>query len=324
MLKVGCLVTLNPKSKYFGWGKNNPSDSKVVGQVVDVEDVILEIRVNWGGYVNSYTEEDLVLCKGKPLEYSLSNRINYAVELLQNLKHDERVARYAVIQSLSQFPIVDGNTACHAGLSRKQYKGSLAVVSCIHQGLAYPWFYRWLIDRSPWKECFIRRSDWSLKNGCVVVTTDAPQNLMRGALFATRIWEYSEQMKALNSIHRSVPLDLAYPILCQLRPGSDPGLAESYGGHFPFNHMPSRDALKGFVNHAPRHLSEPYKEVLCSGGSVNDTFGDGFAPVDRHWLLNELKKAAPCKTLGFGSTVRVPKPLFTKFLRGLYKELKET
>lgn len=322
MLKVGCLVTLNPKSRYFGKGEKNPSDNKVIGQVVGVENSYLWVRVNWGGYENHYSEEDLVPCKGKPLKYSLSNRINCAVKLLQGLKHEERVARYAVVQSLSQYPVVDGNTACHAGLSRPRYKGSLAVVSCIHQGLDYPWFYRWLIDRSPWKECFIRRADWSLKNGCVVVTTDAPNNLMRGALFATRIWEYPEQMKALNSIHRSVPLDLAYPILCQLRHGVDPGLSESYGGHFPFNHMPSKDTLKGFVNHAPKHLAGPYKKVLCSGSSVNTTFGED--PVDRSWLLNELKKAAPYKKAGFSTTVRVPKLLFTKFLRGLYKELKET
>lgn len=91
---------------------------------------------------------------------------------------------------------------CHAELSRISWDKPLAVVSLIDYtnikevreklGYTIP-FYRWLLNDSIYRDCFVTKSPLEAIRRGVICRTDLPSNLLLGALIATRYpWEYGK------------------------------------------------------------------------------------------------------------------------------------
>lgn len=256
----------------------------------------LNIKVLWdNGCANYYRYEDLV-CEGalkdspkpKKREHGLLGQINESVKLLNDLGGRPTAAYMGLYKH--EKPEVNSTNACHAGLNRG-IVGCRMVVSCIKQGVeSHPWFYKWLIDESPWSSAFYRRYAWSRKNKVVVVRTDVGSAFMLGALFATRIWEGHVGIKLVKELKKHLPIEFLYPICCQLKcTDGGYGVEVSRGGHFPFNHMPSGETVSNFVMGRPVAVGLPYSETGSrgDGDAVSSVFGPAGADV---WLVDSWKR----------------------------------
>ena len=92
---------------------------------------------------------------------------------------------------------------CHIGLAMQAATKPTAVVSLINYsrikeerhrvGYTIP-YYRWLLNDSIYRDCFVTKSPIEAIHKGVICHTDVPSNLLLGALIATRYpWEYAGQ-----------------------------------------------------------------------------------------------------------------------------------
>lgn len=333
-LYVGQPVRIKPGSRYDGNGPRNP-----VGAVGVVrqwrEDTLLPITVDWPIHgSNCYQPQDLevvgdvpAVAPKKPKKTvkkkkspSLTSKIGEAVKLL-NASSSIPTAKYVVIHKNLKVGI-DANTACHAGLNDESYKGADYVVSCIKHGIvACPWFYKWLIDESPWSSAFCRRYAWSRKNMAVVVRTDISSTFMFGALFATRIWEAHVGKEFMGMFRRKLPLEFLYPICCQIDMERF-AVVKTAGGHFPFSRSPEKIVVKNFVKGKVVKTADNYKDTAMRGGMVSEVFG-GQGSQD-YWLLTKFSKfPGVVEEEGrWGAKFYTSnKAVLTKFLQSVYEEV---
>ena len=102
---------------------------------------------------------------------------------------------------------------CHMGLATVSASKPVAVVSLIdyeqikedrHKvGYTIP-YYRWLLNDSIYRDCFVTKSPIEAIHKGVICNTDVPSNLLLGALIATRYpWEYAcHQFKSWCEMYR--------------------------------------------------------------------------------------------------------------------------
>src|SRR5690606_6586314 len=264
---VGQKVRIREDSPFYGDGRANPVD--VTGEVSEffTRDEF-QLVVDWeNGFSNTYSFEDLeVVTEAPPPRKKVKKstgilaQINKAVEVLQGYD-DNPTASYVVIEKGVMPERRVSNTACHNGL-RTDEPGARMVVSCIKRGIDdHPWFYKWLIDESPWSSAFYRRYAWSKKNKCVVVRTDIAANFMFGALFATRVWENPEAMEFVKSFKSKLPISFLYAISKGVTiNGREYSIYRARGGHWPFEHSPSKEVVRNFVLGTPKTLSSTYSK----------------------------------------------------------------
>lgn len=92
---------------------------------------------------------------------------------------------------------------CHMGLAIEDADKPIAVVSLIDYGkikkkrhkvgYTIP-YYRWLLNDSIYRDCFVTKSPIEAIHKGVICHTDVPSNLLLGALIATRYpWEYANR-----------------------------------------------------------------------------------------------------------------------------------
>lgn len=305
---VGQRVRIREGSQFYGWDRVNPAG--VVGEVTHFRpDAGLQLIVAWeNGFSNGYSFEDLEVATEAPKprkkvkkSSGILAQLNKAVEVLHSY-NDHPTASYVVIKKGVMPERREMNTNCHQGL-RGAGKDSILVVSDIRRGIdEHPWFYKWLIDESPWSSAFYRRYAWSRKNKVVAVRTDVAANFMFGACFATRIWEYPEQFKVLSKLRRKVELGFVYPMLLQItqydvKGKGKLGLYCAGGGHWPFAGSPSKTVVSNFYKGVPVTLEETYRKQGTCGYSVSKTFGtDG----NQEWLVEEFYKFEKAKFVETG------------------------
>lgn len=291
---VGQRVKICPESNLYGQGGANPRDEcGEVRQYRPLDGLRYPFEVLWDvGTYNSYGAKDLLpgnavaQPKPKPLKKSPRKQIMEAVKLLNDCDQDA-TAKYCILYG-GQDVKINPSMACHAGLNRAK-KGATAVVSCIKKGVdENPWFYKWLIDESPWAPAFMRRYRWSRENKVVVVRTDVSCTFMCGALYATRSWEYHIQKEFLKTFRRKFPMALLYPISCMAKSSGREWRFETSGGdHFPFHHMPSKEVVKNFMAGVVKNVEPNFQELDGKRGSVNGVFGEAGRPD--HWVLKKFK-----------------------------------
>lgn len=327
---VGQKVKVREGSRFYGRGRANLVD--VVGEVTRFRsNGWLELTVRWeDGSSNTYSFKDLEVVTEAPKptkkvkKYTgILAQISKAVEVLQGYD-DYPTASYVVIEKGVMPERRVSNTACHNGL-RTDEPGARMVVSCIKRGIDdHPWFYKWLIDESPWSSAFYRRYAWSKKNKCVVVRTDIAANFMFGALFATRVWENPEAMEFVKSFKSKLPISFLYAISKGVdMDGKEFSIRKAAGGHWPFEHSPSKEVVKNFVLGTPKTLSETYSKLgNAPYGSVSTCFGE---ESRRFWLFMafEKDKAAKKRRGSFGSvrTFFDSKKKFLEFLTKQYEKV---
>lgn len=102
---------------------------------------------------------------------------------------------------------------CHMGLAMEYADKPTAVVSLINYsrikysrhkvGYTIP-YYRWLLNDSIYRDCFVTKSPIEAIHKGVICHTDVPSNLLLGALIATRYpWEYANiQFKTWCELYR--------------------------------------------------------------------------------------------------------------------------
>src|SRR5690554_5259364 len=320
---VGQKVRIREGSRFYGVGPANPVD--VVGEVTDLNpDGLLDLSVRWeNGLSNTYSFKDLeVVTKApKPTKKvkkspGILAQISKAVEVLQGYD-DCPTASYVIVRPRKLPEHREGNTACHNGL-RTEVPGALMVVSCIKRGIDdHPWFYKWLIDESPWSSAFYRRYAWSKKNKCVAVRTDIAANFMFGALFATRVWEHPIAMEFVKSFKSKLPISFLYAISkCVTINGREYSIYRASGGHWPFEHSPSKEVVKNFVLGTPKTLSETYLKLgNAPEGSVSECFGE--SNFGNYWLFEASQRDKSAKRreiLGVTRTFFNSKKKFLEFL----------
>lgn len=333
-LYVGQRVVIREDSRYYGTRINNPKD--VVGTISEYRARMTRshvFRVNWdNGTTNLYRTEDLEVVtkapKPKPRKKGKKSpgilaQISKAVEVLHSYD-DNPTASYVIVFPKELPSRRESNTVCHNGL-RTERKGARLVVSCVKRGIdEYPWFYKWLIDESPWSSAFYRRYAWSKKNKCVAVRTDIAANFMFGALFATRVWENPEAMEFVKLFKNKLPISFLYAISKGVRRnGRQFSIDKARGGHWPFEHSPSKEVVKNFVLGTPKTLSgtyselgnAPYESVSCCFGESNDY---------KYWLFEASQKDGSVKqrkVLGTTRNFFDSKERFLKFLTKQYEEV---
>src|SRR5690554_745637 len=327
---VGQRVKIREDSRFYGEGRANPVD--VAGEVIRfIPGDWLPLVVRWeNGPSNAYSFKDLEVVTKAPKptkkvkKYTgILAQISKAVEVLQGYD-DYPTASYVVIKKGVVPEHRVSNTACHNGL-RTDEPGARLVVSCIKRGVDdYPWFYKWLIDESPWSSAFYRRYAWSKKNQCVVVRTDIAANFMFGALFATRVWENPEAMEFVKSFKSKLPISLLYAISKGVTiNGRGYSIYRARGGHWPFEHSPSKEVVKNFVLGTPKTLSETYSKLgNAPYGSVNTCFGE--SNFENYWLFDASQRAKSAKRRkGFGVTRAFfdSKKKFLEFLTKQYEKV---
>lgn len=334
---VGQRVRIRENSRFYGRDDTNPAD--VVGEVCSfLSDVrlVLKFLVDWdNGFSNNYSFEDLEVVTEAPTPrkkvkkarkkptVGILAQISKAVEVLQGYD-DYPTASYVIVRPGKLPEHREGNTACHNGL-RTEDTGALMVVSCIKRGIYdHPWFYKWLIDESPWSSAFYRRYAWSRKNKCVVVRTDIAANFMFGALFATRVWENPEAMEFVKSFKSKLPISFLYAISKGVTiNGKEYSIHRASGGHWPFDHSPSKEVVKNFVLGTPKTLSETYSELgNAPYGSVSGCFGE--SNIVHYWLFDasqEDESAKRRKGLGCTRAFFDSKAKFLEFLTKQYEEV---
>lgn len=330
---VGQKVRIREGSRFYGRGRANPVD--VVGEVTDLNPGgLLDLSVRWdNGFSNTYLFEDLEVVTEAPTPrkkvkkarkkptVGILAQISKAVEVLQGYD-DYPTASYVIVRPGKLPEQREGNTACHNGL-RTEQKGARLVVSCIKRGIDdHPWFYKWLIDESPWSSAFYRRYAWSNKNRCVVVRTDIAANFMFGALFATRVWENPEAMEFVKSFKSKLPISFLYAISKGVTiNGREYSIHRARGGHWPFDHSPSKEVVKNFVLGTPKTLSETYSKLgNAPFGSVSTCFGEG--NHDHYWLFEasqEDKSAKRRESFGVSRAFFNSKKKFLEFLTKQYE-----
>lgn len=66
-------------------------------------------------------------------------------------------------------------------------------------------YYDFIMNRSPWSQCFMYKSaKQALVNKCVVLKTDVPANLMQGALISTRHpWEFPTRVTLWDELTKA-------------------------------------------------------------------------------------------------------------------------
>src|SRR5690554_4536621 len=327
---VGQKVRISEDSIYYGNGVNNPAE--VTGVVTDYVVDSHPYRVRWPNGENNvyrgfdlvpYAEKVVAKKTGKTKGPSLKAQIDAAVRVLQGYD-DYPTASYVVIEKGVMPERRVSNTACHNGL-RTDEPGARLVVSCIKRGIDdHPWFYKWLIDESPWSSAFYRRYAWSKKNKCVAVRTDIAANFMFGALFATRVWENPEAMEFVKSFKSKLPISLLYAISKGVTiNGRGYSIYRARGGHWPFEHSPSKEVVKNFVLGTPKTLSETYSKLgNAPYGSVNTCFGE--SNFENYWLFDasqEDDSAERRKGLGGTRAFFNSKEKFLEFLTKQYEEV---
>lgn len=326
-LYVGQRVVVREDSEYYGLDPSNPKNigGTIVGFYYDDH----PFKVDWdNGTTNVYRTEDLEVVtkapkprkKGKKSPGILA-QISKAVEVLQGYD-DYPTASYVIVHPRKLPEHREGNTVCHNGL-RTDVPGARMVVSCIKRGIDdHPWFYKWLIDESPWSSAFYRRYAWSRKNKCVVVRTDIAANFMFGALFATRVWENPKAMEFVKSFKSKLPISFLYAISKGVTiNGREYSIHRARGGHWPFEHSPSKEVVKNFVLGTPKTLSSTYSELgNAPFGSVNTCFGE--SNFENFWLYDASQRAKSAKRRkGFGVTRAFfdSKKKFLEFLTKQYE-----
>lgn len=286
-LYVGTRVRISPDSPFYTDLPENPGG---VGGVIThyVAVVDLPFTVTWdNGHSNTYGYEDLDLVDGakkgekkksapRP-KVSLTRQINEAVRILNGYEPDATASYIVLVKDMLPTERVN-NTACHQGL-RGRGKGSPMIVSCVARGIDnWPWFYKWLIDESPWSSAFFRRYAWSKKNKVVAVRTDLAANFVFGACFATRIWEQPAHADLLDRLRKHFDLSFIYPHLRQIylpKQGEDKyHITHGEGAHWPFAYSPKKEVVKNFMAGTPVELEEPYNVSGTCGYTVSSTFGD--------------------------------------------------
>jgi len=330
---VGQKVRIREDSRFYGVGGDvNPID--VVGEVCSFlsdDGLSLRFLVDWGnGFSNTYSFKDLEVVTEAPKSRKKAKKspgilaqISKAVEVLQGYD-DNPTASYVIVRPGILPEQREGNTACHNGL-RTGDPGALMVVSCIKRGIDdHPWFYKWLIDESPWSSSFYRRYAWSKKNKCVVVRTDIAANFMFGALFATRVWENPEAMEFVKSFKSKLPISFLYAISKGVTMnGRGYSIHRARGGHWPFEHSPSKEVVRNFVLGTPKTLSETYSKLgNAPFGSVNTCFGE--SNLENYWLFDasqEDKSAKLRKGFGVSWPFFDSKKKFLEFLTKQYEEV---
>ena len=323
---VGQRVKICPESIFYGGGPRNPANSGGVVRDYGSGRGRHPFSVLWdNGSFNVYKVGDLipedVSTKPKPkvIKKSPRKQIMEAVKILNDCEQSV-TAKYCILYEGEDVEI-SHNKACHAGLYNTK-EGAKAVVSCIKRGVdEHPWFYKWLIDESPWRSAFHRRYAWSRKNKVVVVRTDISNTFMFGALFATRIWEDHVRIEEVKKLKSRVSLNLLYPISCMIRLDSGGwGLEDSFGGHFPFNHTPGMRTLSNFIRGKVVGVGPKYSEVGARVGVVNDVFGEG-GECSVTEMFREFSGVKEKRAI-FGSAVhRCTKKTFTSFLNSLEESL---
>lgn len=327
---VGQKVRIREGSRFYGEGRANPVD--VVGEVIRfIPGDWLPLVVRWeNGPSNAYSFKDLEVVTEAPKHAKkvkkctgILAQISKAVEVLQGYD-DYPTASYVVIEKGVMPERRVSNTACHNGL-RTDEPGARLVVSCIKRGIDdHPWFYKWLIDESPWSSAFYRRYAWSKKNKCVVVRTDVAANFMFGALFATRVWENPEAMEFVKSFKSKLPISFLYAISKGVTiNGREYSIHRARGGHWPFEHSPSKEVVKNFVLGTPKTLSSTYSELgNAPFGSVDTCFGE--SNFENYWLFDasqEDKSAKRRKGFGVTRSFFNSKKKFLEFLTKQYEEV---
>lgn len=326
---VGQKVRIREGSRFYGVGSANPVD--VVGEVTDFRSGQLSLAVRWeDGFFNIYSFEDLEVVTEAPKPTKkvkkypgILAQISKAVEVLQGY-NDCPTASYVVIRKGVMPERRELNTACHNGL-RTDVEGARMVVSCIKQGIDdHPWFYKWLIDESPWSSAFYRRYAWSRKNKCVAVRTDIAANFMFGALFATRVWEHPIAMEFVKSFKSKLPIEFLYAISKGVTiKGKEYSIYRASGGHWPFEHSPSKEVVKNFVLGTPKTLSETYLSLgNAPHGSVSECFGE--SNFGNYWLFEASQRDKSAKrreVFGVTRTFFNSKKKFLEFLTKQYEEV---
>lgn len=331
-LYVGQKVVIREDSQFYGPAHDRSNPIGVVGEVVRFSpDDGLPLLVAWGnGYTNAYSFEDLEVVtetpktrkKGKKSPGILA-QISKAVEVLHSYDNLP-TASYVIVFPKKLPSRREPNTACHNGL-RTERKGARLVVSCVKRGIDdHPWFYKWLIDESPWSSAFYRRYAWSKKNKCVAVRTDIAANFMFGALFATRVWENHEAMEFVKSFKNKLPISFLYAISKGVRRnGKQFSIDKARGGHWPFEHSPSKEVVKNFVLGTPKTLSGTYSELgNAPYESVSLCFGE--SNDYKYWLFEASQEDELVErrvVLGVSKVFFNGKEKFLKFLTKQYEEV---
>lgn len=329
---VGQRVRIREDSQFYGPAHDRSNPIGVVGEVVSLSpDEGLPLYVAWGnGYNNVYSFEDLEVVtetpkprkKGKKSPGILA-QISKAVEVLHSYD-DNPTASYVIVYPKELPRRRESNTACHNGL-RTEESGARLVVSCVKRGIDdHPWFYKWLIDESPWSSAFYRRYAWSKKNKCVAVRTDIAANFMFGALFATRVWENPEAMEFVKAFKNKLPISFLYAISKVVRRnGRQFSIDRARGGHWPFEHSPSKEVVKNFVLGTPKTLTETYSELgNAPYESVSRCFGE--SNDYKYWLFEASQEDELVKrrvVLGVSKVFFDGKEKFLEFLTKQYDEV---
>lgn len=331
-LYVGQRVVIREDSMHYGNGLSNPKNTAgTIREYLTKIATDYHFSVDWdNGTTNVYRYVDLEVVtkapkprkKGKKSPGILA-QISKAVEVLHSYD-DLPTASYVIVFPKELPSRRESNTACHNGL-RTEREGARLVVSCVKRGIdEYPWFYKWLIDESPWSSAFYRRYAWSKKNKCVAVRTDIAANFMFGALFATRVWENPEAMEFVKSFKNKLPISFLYAISKGVTiNGGEFSIHRARGGHWPFEHSPSKEVVKNFVLGTPKTLSETYSELGDAPyESVSRCFGE--SNDYKYWLFEASQKDGSVKQRQVFGTTRSffnSKEKFLKFLTKQYEEV---
>ena len=225
-------------------------------------------------------------------------------------KHDTHpVAHVAYVFENNHFEW-DENTACHAGLKNsyrtkhpwdKKLKYVLSGVqkNSFDKGEMLL-FINWMVNESPWKDCFLLKDAETIyKHKCWVLDPAQPGNLMAGAAMATRhpsewprlfrFWLYLVQelnydkSKAflVSHLFQSKTVTTTFPVVLQDQRGWHQSIGECY----------SKKYWENFLNSKPVNPGKPY--VDSPTYSVIGSVWGSYDGLESH----NFKKIRPIKVV---------------------------
>ena len=226
------------------------------------------------------------------MKKELINKVKRFRKSLRGSREDHGLCTFAVLKNKKDPYIITFHDApCHMALSRVECRESFAIIALVElekiqkdrhaKGFTIP-YYRWLLNDSPYAECFITKDAKEAIQYGIICKTNVPSNLLVGGLVASRYpWEYAQNnYRAWCELYkRGVHPSMAF-VMCHAVYQEREGKLQWGDGLYGHNSMcPDRTSVEGILtflknNKDNMNLNANYnKDRMYSG--ILDTWAEG-------------------------------------------------
>lgn len=282
---VGARVVIRESSCYYGNSHDNPPSS-VVGTVYRVsKGGRFVYGVEWdNGRRNDYPRGHLKRSKVEKKEEPPKPPLKTFEEKVEEVRglfprytgsHNGVGVLMHENPPLLPYPLLTG--PCHS-FARGRGRGTSCVVTLVRRRsgvlnqckkevcLAY---YDWVFNRSPYAEWFLTKDATECwEKYSAVVSSDAPGNMMQGALILTRhTWEFPSHIDLWWAlVQEGVPENIAFVVCMKSSFDGEEVTPSNYSSdHSTISAIITMSGAKAFVENSPLVRTNPYKE----GGEAN-------------------------------------------------------